>query len=89
MNEEQKNVLKKLLSENIMQVEFEKADGSLRKMKCTLNEKFLPAPVASDEEVNRNRKPNEEVQVVWDVESNGWRSFRYDRIKSMNPLEGV
>jgi len=89
MTDDQIKVLKQLLSENIMHIEFEKADGSLRVMKCTLNEKFLPTPVASDEEVNRNRKPNEAVQVVWDVEANGWRSFRYDRVTMMNPLEGV
>jgi len=75
--------LKERLMEGIVTVRFEKADGSLREMKATLKESFLPTPVASDDEINRNRKPNEEIQVVWDTESNGWRSFRFDRLKEI------
>lgn len=81
MTEEEKIELKETLKRDTVTVLFEKADGSLRTMKCTLDPKILPQPVASDEEVNRNRAPNEEVQVVWDIESNGFRSFRYDRVK--------
>lgn len=79
---EMKEELKQLLVSNIVDIEFEKSDGSIRNMKCTLDPNILPEPVASDEEVNRNRKVNEEVQVVWDTEANGWRSFRWDRLKA-------
>ena len=78
-----KQKLKELLTQGIVAVEFEKSDGTLRKMKATLQESFLPTPVASDDEINRNRAPNEAIQVVWDTESNGWRSFRFDRLKTI------
>jgi hypothetical protein len=79
-----KETLKEQLFNGVVEVEFEKSDGTLRKMKATLDPAVLPTPVASDDEINRNRAPNEEVQVVWDIEANGWRSFRYDRLKSVN-----
>ena len=49
-------------------------------MRCTLKEDMLPEPVASDAEINRNRAPNDSVQVVWDLEKTGWRSFRVDSV---------
>ena len=76
-----KEELKKRLVEGVVEIQFEKADGTLRTMKSTLDPAILPQPVANDEETNRNRAPNEEVQVVWDVDAQGWRSFRWDRLK--------
>jgi hypothetical protein len=76
-----KDEMKKALVEGVCTVVFDKRDGTERTMECTLDPKVLPMPVASDEEINRNRAPNEEVQVVWDVKSNGWRSFRIDSVK--------
>lgn len=75
--------LKERLGVGVVKIAFEKADGTLREMNATLDPQVLPEPVASDEEINRNRAPNEEVQVVWDVDANGWRSFRWDRLKEI------
>jgi hypothetical protein len=76
-----KQDLKERLSVGVVKICFEKADGTLREMNATLDPQVLPEPVASDEEINRNRAPNEEVQVVWDIDAQGWRSFRWDRLK--------
>ena len=76
-----KDEMKNALVESICEVVFEKKDGTMRTMRCTLDPTVLPTPVATDEEVNRNRTPNDEVQVVWDVDSNGWRSFRINSVK--------
>ena len=76
-----KDEMKSALVEGICTVVFQKVSGEERTMRCTLDPKVLPQPVASDEEINRNRTPNDAVQVVWDVESNGWRSFRIDSVK--------
>lgn len=60
-------------------VDFVKADGDFRSMKCTLNESL-----GAKYTVNENRtarKPNPEVCVVWDTNQNAWRSFRWDRVK--------
>ena len=78
-----KQELKERLGVGVVKISFEKADGTIREMNATLDPQVLPEPVASDEEINRNRAPNEEVQVVWDVDANGWRSFRWDRLKEI------
>lgn len=79
-----KDEMKKALVEGVCEVIFQKVSGEERKMKCTLDPTVLPTPVASDEEINRNRAPNDAVQVVWDVESEGWRSFRIDSVKEFS-----
>lgn len=76
-----KDEMKKALVEGVCEVVFQKVGGEERTMNCTLDPKVLPTAVATDEEINRNRTPNEAVQVVWDVEADGWRSFRIDSVK--------
>ena len=81
-----------LLTASDCLVEFTKADGSNRKMLCTLRKAAVPP---ADENVPfsrskyRDRKENADILVVWDLEAgdgNGdWRSFRLDRIKSFKP----
>jgi len=68
--------MKAKLKAGICTVTFNKVNGEQRVMECTLSEDIIPVPVASDEEINRNRAPNEDVQVVWDVNKEGWRSYR-------------
>ncbi len=76
----QKSDIVSALQSNVCDVKFTKVNGEDRLMRCTLKEDLIPEPVASDTEVNRNRKPNESVQVVWDLEKVGWRSFRVDSV---------
>jgi hypothetical protein len=64
----------------IINVQFTKKDGSLRAMRCSLQEKYLP-PLMNDTEITT--KDNPEVLAVWDIESHGWRSFRIDSVMSM------
>ena len=76
----QKSDIVSALQSNICDVKFTKVNGEERLMRCTLKEDLLPEPVASDAEINRNRAPNDSVQVVWDLEKTGWRSFRVDSV---------
>jgi len=46
-------------------------------MNCTLLEKYLP-PLMEDAETTT--KDNPDVLAVWDIDNNGWRSFRLDSI---------
>jgi hypothetical protein len=66
-------------------VNFVKADGSDRSMACTLDESMIPndfAPKAKLEgTVERKKSPD--VLAVFDLENEGWRSFRWDAIKSV------
>lgn len=66
-----------VLREHEAKVEFTKADGETRVMTCTLSESIIPKQVNKTTE----RKPNPDVCVVWDVNKNAWRSFRWDRMK--------
>jgi hypothetical protein len=70
--------LKNVLETDVVEVTFTKKDGSERIMKCTLKEDVLP------EVQNKEAKEkSQEAIAVWDVESEGWRSFRWDSIKSV------
>ena len=69
------------------EVEFVKTDGTLRKMSATLNPLVVPptpAPkVLAEGEVARVKKENPAVCAVWDIEAKGWRSFRFDKVKTI------
>ena len=68
-----------LLQTTSITVDFEKANGEFRSMKCTLRED-LGAKYTVKENITP-KKPNPDVCVVWDVNQAAWRSFRWDRMK--------
>lgn len=68
--------LKSELFKNIVTVDFIKKDGTQRKLRCTLKEDLLP----HKEDTLKPVHSNPEVQSVWDLDNEGWRSFRYDSI---------
>lgn len=81
-----------LLTHEIVEVTFDKLNGEERIMTCTLRESYLP-PANKDEKLSQTRIRNleEQVIVVWDIRVNGWRSFRYDKLKKViqiTPLGG-
>jgi hypothetical protein len=70
--------LKNVLETDVVEVTFTKKDGSERIMKCTLKEDVLP-----EVQNKETKEKSKEALAVWDVESEGWRSFRWDSIKSV------
>lgn len=69
------------LKDNICVVSFKKKDGTNRNMKCTLKESIVPKATKDDPLSQKKiRALNEEVVPVWDVEKEGWRSFRVDSV---------
>ena len=66
------------LHDNICLVKFTKKDGSIREMRCTLKQNFLPAQTDLEEHVQR--KASIESISVWDLDKIGWRSFRIDSV---------
>ena len=71
-----------LLKEGTVVLEFEKADGSMRKMTATLKEEWLP-----EVKQNSNSKPkNSDVLAVYEITS-GWKSFRWDRLHRVETEE--
>lgn len=75
--------LKSTLKESIIVIDFEKKDGTIRSMRCTLMEQFLPTPSAYVPTDAPKRKENPDVLAVWDLDINNWRSFRYDSIRAI------
>jgi len=63
-------------------VDFLKKDGTMRTMKCTLQESAIPTYEKKTERV-RTTSTDEAISVV-DLEKNEWRSFRYDSVKSVS-----
>jgi len=76
-----RDTLIKNLQKKVMRVTFTKVNGEERVMDCTLQEHFLP------ETDSNNRKENEEVLPVWDIDKGEWRSFRLDAITNIEALE--
>lgn len=60
-------------------ISFTKADGTTRTMKCTLRK-----DVTEQYELKGGWKKTADILAVWDLEENGWRSFRYDSLISVN-----
>ena len=76
-----RNELIKLLQKEVVEVTFTKLNGDERIMPCTLVESFFPDPK------KEATQKNDKVVAVWAIESKGFRSFRYDRVKSIKVLE--
>ncbi len=76
-------------------VTFTKKDGTERVMECTTAPSLVPLVLTeekhytnTDSPINfpapkRERKVNEDVCPVYDLESKHWKSFRWDSIKQV------
>jgi hypothetical protein len=90
-----KKWLKGHLSHGPVTVTFNKKDGTERVMECTTSPALVPVDII--EEVHytntndpidfpkpkREKKVNEDVCPVYDLESKHWKSFRWDSIKQV------
>lgn len=75
-----KAFLAEALREGIVTVKFIKTDGTERDMKCTLQESLIKP---YEKKTTREKTVNDELFSVWDVEKEGWRSFRFDSVISV------
>jgi hypothetical protein len=75
--------LKTMLQNEVVEVTFTKKDGTERVMRCTLQEDFIPA-FQIESASQETKKKSGDALAVWDVEASGWRSFRWDSIKSVS-----
>jgi hypothetical protein len=67
--------IRELLRKEICEVRFTKKDKSERKMFCTLNPEYLP-----ESQTTVTPTTSDTIITVWDLEVNGWRSFRLDSL---------
>lgn len=64
-------------------ITFRKKDGTLRLMKCTLNESLMEGGGNYEKKTDRTKEVNENVVPVYDLDAKSWRSFRIDSLESM------
>ncbi len=76
-----KSTILEAARQGVITVRFTKKNGDERIMKCTLLSEYLPQQ-KDIEEVST--KENSNLLAVWDVEANGWRSFRIDSVIALN-----
>jgi hypothetical protein len=90
-----KKWLKSHLAFGPVTVVFTKKDGTERVMECTTAPSLVPVDIVEEKHYTntdnpvdfpapkRERKINEDVCPVYDLESKHWKSFRWDSIKQV------
>jgi hypothetical protein len=78
-----KDAIREAARAGVIDVQFTKKDGSLREMRCSLQEQYLPSLMGDTETTT---KDNPDVLAVWDLEAKGWRSFRIDSVLIMETI---
>jgi hypothetical protein len=80
-----RNWFKSILLDGVATIEFEKVDGTTRRMVCTLDKSKLPDKENNYEnEIQESATETETAFRVYDLEKNAWRSIRWGYITSFN-----
>jgi len=73
--------LKGILREQKVVVTFNKKDGDKRIMTCTLNQDIIPEAFRPKEKPEgEQKKKNDNVLAVYDINAEGWRSFTWANV---------
>tara|TARA_B100000085_G_C18450501_1_gene474652 strand:+ start:325 stop:621 length:297 start_codon:yes stop_codon:yes gene_type:complete len=75
--------LNKQLRESILVVTFNKLNGDERVMTCTKDFKIIP----ESHRPKTDKEPPEGSVTVWDINAEGWRSFKYNRVTKVTKGE--
>ena len=70
--------LREMLGTQELTIFFTKKDGTEREMRCTLAENKIPTEKLPK---NSGKSKSDDALAVFDVENQGWRSFRYDSVR--------
>ena len=68
--------LNTMLKETVLVVTFNKLDGAERVMTCTKSFDIIP----EEHKPKTDKTPPAGNVTVWDINANGWRSFKYERV---------
>lgn len=69
----------RLLKNEVLDISFIKKDGSLREMKCTLQEAFI-TPYERKTETTIKKSVNLDMLTVWDIEASGFKKVNIPTI---------
>lgn len=78
------NELKKALGDTVCNIEFNKSDGTLRKMRATRMSAYIPADKAPKNEPNEERVLK--VVPVFDLDLMEWRSIKPASVTKMESV---
>jgi hypothetical protein len=82
--------LDKLQKEDIVEIEFIKKDGTIRRMKCTLNFKRIPIdkrPKNTTLQAILKLITKNKILRVFDVDKNDWRSIPFKSLIIKGPVK--
>ena len=80
MQYERAKLLEELKSA-VCEVTFTKVNGETRIMRCTLNPEHIPQPVDVKHIDEQHKRPeNLDIIACWDIQAQGWRSFRVENV---------
>ncbi|QQG32231.1 hypothetical protein CkP1_0230 [Citrobacter phage CkP1] len=82
-----RETLKAILSTGESLVVFEKADGTIRSMRCTRDKDILPSDFEVVAESQVKRKEAVDMLPVYDTEKESWRAFSFDKLISVNGVK--
>jgi len=74
-----RNVVVEMLNAGPLKIKFKKADGTVREMLASLNKDIV---TEYERKTDRTKEKNRDVQSVFDLDKNEWRSFRWDNFLS-------
>lgn len=69
-----------MLKQGPTKIVFTKKDGSEREMNCTLNSDLTEN---YEKKTDKVKEVNPDICPVYDLDAKGWRSFRFDSVKSV------
>tara|TARA_B110000967_G_scaffold172077_1_gene182922 strand:- start:289 stop:570 length:282 start_codon:yes stop_codon:yes gene_type:complete len=79
-----KSVVMKHLYTGIVNLSFTKKDGSLREMNATLVTSEIPE-IHQKQSLPNDPREQDNI-LVWDTDSQGWRTFKMSMLESYNGL---
>ena len=71
-----KDTLLSMLHCRVVEMKYRKADEEVRILRGTLKEDLVPKQVKAEDE----ESPSPNLVTLWDIDAQGWRSIRTDRI---------
>lgn len=76
-----------LLHNNVVNITFTKINGDVRILKSTLKSDLLPKVEVVEGVEKKVRVESDNNISAWDIENEGWRSFRVDSVTAVEIIE--
>lgn len=83
LTDENKELVKGILKDGEVLIVFEKKDGTMREMKCTLKSNII-SEYWSASDTNKKVNYTDTALPVFDTIDKAWKSFRWESLKTFN-----